>query len=456
MEDGNVALFEEAQKIVSGEYSECSVCDPDTCIVFGTFNQKAVPEAASKAQMALPMQSREIVPRNQSVLAEFTTKLKAQERILSELNVPYYIYAEPEIVHQSSKDAIRNGVGKRIMLQRYRRDGLAEVDLLDAFQNHSLRTRDPAVARIFLIPTSTTAVLTTYGPNSSAEYQRAFDALINTTTFKATRGNRHVMLSLALPFFTSHHSGTMKNFGLTQYYNRLYNVTVATDHDATGCRELLRRGKHLPGNFGQDFQSCSKAVVRRTFSMGLLPSKINPYKRASFSKFANSSYFVFYRTRTAPSMNNSTQYRLAPLNETVINGLPLSSIGHDLPPDQWREQFVDSKFCLVIRGDTPHSHALTRSIKAGCIPVIVCDSYPLYAPTLKSSIDMTEYAILLDEHQFLQDPLRQLLKLRELSETEIRMKLSALAFAQRIITPDSPDSLFVPAFLREALAADLA
>jgi hypothetical protein len=41
----------------------------------------------------------------------------------------------------------------------------------------------------------------------------------------------------------------------------------------------------------------------------------------------------------------------------------------------------------------------------------------------------------------------------ELSETEIEAKLKHLAFAQRVILMDHPNSLFVPAFLDNAISA---
>jgi hypothetical protein len=66
---------------------------------------------------------------------------------------------------------------------------------------------------------------------------------------------------------------------------------------------------------------------------------------------------------------------------------------------------------------------------------------------------MKEYAIFIPEKAFLQDPLRELVKLTELTETEIQEKLEALAFAQRVVLPDHPESLFVPAFLRETILA---
>jgi hypothetical protein len=43
--------------------------------------------------------------------------------------------------------------------------------------------------------------------------------------------------------------------------------------------------------------------------------------------------------------------------------------------------------------------------------------------------------------------------LGELSEKDIKDKLLSLAWAQHVILPDHPESLFVPAFLRETIEA---
>jgi hypothetical protein len=103
----------------------------------------------------------------------------------------------------------------------------------------------------------------------------------------------------------------------------------------------------------------------------------------------------------------------------------------------------------VVRGDIPHSHALLRAVKAGCIPVVVSDLYEYYAPTFRSSLDMRDFCIFIDEAHFLNDPGRTLQELDELSEDQVRAKLAGLRFAQRVVAPDHPESLFVPAFLHE-------
>ena len=60
---------------------------------------------------------------------------------------------------------------------------------------------------------------------------------------------------------------------------------------------------------------------------------------------------------------------------------------------------------------------LLRAVKVGCLPIVVCDSCPLYAPTLASSVSMADYAILISEQAFLADPLKELQTALQLPET---------------------------------------
>lgn len=117
------------------------------------------------------------------------------------------------------------------------------------------------------------------------------------------------------------------------------------------------------------------------------------------------------------------------------------------------ERFTSSKFCLVIRGDDPLSHALLRAVKVGCIPVVISDYFPAVGQTFKTSLDMREFSIFFDEQEFLNNPQERLASLHDISELEIRMKLIALQYAQQVTCPDHPDSLFLPALLREADAS---
>jgi hypothetical protein len=172
-------------------------------------------------------------------------------------------------------------------------------------------------------------------------------------------------------------------------------------------------------------------------------------------KFLNSTYFILYRTRTEPFVNNSTIYRRLPIDNMDKDDFPLSIFGFDAPSRKiWVKEYTDAKFCLVLRGDSPNSHSLLRSVRAGCLPIIISDSYPIYNPALQSSLDMDDFAFFIPEQSFLRDPKGELLKFATLSRQTIHEKIQGVRLAQRIIFPDHPQSLIVPALIKEVLATN--
>lgn len=76
-------------------------------------------------------------------------------------NVPYYMYPEDEIANPNSKHAIRAGYSTRVGGQIYARDSLAEEEILDVLENHTLRVTDPALAHLYIVPVSVGAIWTT-------------------------------------------------------------------------------------------------------------------------------------------------------------------------------------------------------------------------------------------------------------------------------------------------------
>ncbi len=108
----------------------------------------------------------------------------------------------------------------------------------------------------------------------------------------------------------------------------------------------------------------------------------------------------------------------------------------------------------IIHSDSPHTHAFFRAVRSGCIPVIASDALPIYSPILKHTLDMEDYTIIIDEEEFVRDTHNVLLrKLQDLDRDSIDLKIRNLQFAQRVWFQDHPQSLFVNAFLKEALHA---
>ena len=82
------------------------------------------------------------------------------------------------------------------------------------------------------------------------------------------------------------------------------------------------------------------------------------------------------------------------------------------------------------------------------------DYYQEYAGPFKSTLNIEDFSIILDEAAFIEDPAGEVLHLQDLEKDVITSKLRNLAFAQAVVFPDQPESLFVEAFLTEAKVAD--
>lgn len=369
----------------------------------------------------------------------------------------YYVYDDPLIESWDHKEKVLRNLGRPIFKKRYMNEALAEINFIEALKSNRsrhFRVQDSNLADLFLIPFSLGATLI-YSRKTAQDYDSAFGALYKHPIFQSSYGHRHVLFSLLVPFHKYSQFGMLKSIGLTPHYKKLWNVTVATDTSWAGC-QYLKQSHQIEGNdFQIDIKNYAHHMSRYGFSMGLAAPHNMPISPATYEKFQNATFFIFYHTREEGSMFNSTAYRRAPLLPEVTAGLPKSSIGYDISQQEWMQHYRSSKFCLVIRGDTVHTHSLLRSVKFGCIPVVVADLYPNFAPTFSSTIRMEDYCIMLDESSFLRDPLKELSKIQDLTEDQIKEKLQWLAFAQRIFFTDHPESLFVPTFVKEAHRAHL-
>ena len=366
-------------------------------------------------------------------------------------------------------------------------DARAEIDIIRTLAAHPLRTSDPKNASIFVIPISTAAHIIHDDKESIPE---AIERLTETSVFRRTGGNRHLMVSLSQQGFDYGSTYSLQGLGIDEtMYAQLRNVTIVRESDPFESVGMAERGEG--GDFARLFRG-KAPVTSYALSIGLMMGRNNAshskrgggqnmlqYQPATYDKLERSSNFLFYQTRQEGSGFNSTIYRHVLVNATMNDSnnsssssstssvpsniykdtagslpdrLPHSIIGiGDLPQDEWAASFSDSKFCLAVRGDTPHTHALLRAVQVGCIPVVVSDYYERYAPTFRSLIRMDDYSVLIDEHRFVEDPIGTLVSdLVGLSEESTRRKLEGLRYAQRIMLMDHPDSLFVPALLYAA------
>jgi hypothetical protein len=390
-----------------------------------------------------------------ATVAERTSYAMMEE--LKKITTRFYIYDDPIISQTELVEELR-GKGEAAFpkpltpIDHVRTDADGEKVILGVLQRHPLRTMDPDEAEIFVVPTPVSELLA-YGCQweNCTWYDEAFTALSKQPTFKREQGHKHVIIALSWPLFSQRWSAFVP--AISRNYRTLRNVTVAHNYDPFGCLELRDMKKNSTTN---DFKKIydKEIPVTNAVSLGLGFNDAFPAVKPTYNKFKTSKHFIFYHSRKNAMAYGSTPYRFAPLDKKVVDALPPSSIGFDVSKDEWAADFTSSKFCLVIRSDTPHSHSLLYAVRAGCIPVIVSDDYSLYAPTFKSSIALEDFSVFIEEEKFHENPLRELLKLQELPDDLIHTKLESLYVAQNLIVPSHPRSLFVPALLKEVVEAE--
>ena len=387
--------------------------------------------------------------------------------ILENLQTRVYLYDHPNITLEEELDPMRK------LWWRYATEIFYEESLLSLLKKSPLRTMDPDEADVFVPPIPMTRTLCAV--HKKKKWRAAFAALINHPIFRKYGGQHHLLIALSFPLFREGGASVP----LRSLYKHLVNMTLVQSWDQNGVSKALANGYDFH-EYHHHFKTYySTPITHSSMSLGLgsepdpsvvpfpeylniprwdfYPKKLTfaiPLKLATMEKFHDSSNFIFYQTRTLPSFANSTIYRQAPVTNVTMENLPKSRIGFGIDTkEEWIKEYIDSKFCLVIRGDSPHSNALQRAVRVGCIPVVVADCLPIYSPVMKSILNMSDYTIMMDEKKFTQNPEQSMLSLLELSEEELEVKMKHLAFAQRVTMMDHPESLFIPAFLHGAVSA---
>ncbi|CAB9530881.1 unknown protein (Partial), partial [Seminavis robusta] len=251
-------------------------------------------------------------------------------------------------------------------------------------------------------------------------------------------------------------------------YQRLENITtaLAIDHHAWN-HKVPYRVKEEQGWTCQTMQKVSwgEPITRHSWSMSLMGAATelqNSLEPLTVEAFRNKTYHFLYHSRRTPSMCNSTPHRHALLLMDENNNTQTrdaikqpSSIGFDIEPSEWQRRFVNVQYCPCVRGDTPFTRCVFRSIRAGCVPIVVSDSLEDFAPIYKSVLRQTDYAVVVEEARFLENPAQALhdATQRMTATEELETLIHGMNLVKRMIVPNYPDSLFVEAFAHETVAS---
>ena len=368
----------------------------------------------------------------------------------------YYMYTNETI---SQKEAMRSSLESgewpnKKSVDHLVTDRQAEQDLIETLELHPWRTLDPNEADLFFVTTPLTW-LTGRSQAGRAIYS-ALEALSQDPHFQ--QGHRHIVLSLHWAMFGPHYISKYRRF--REAHKLIKSVTLVKGYNSELLPRILTpllERKKLNGEEmylrGFEKKLSKPSYTCCGFSLGLWSMDL-PLQRDSYEKWVHRKTLFFYHTREKPSASNSTIYRQLPLQTFRGTNLPENwSIGYDIPPDDYRRTLLDSKYCLVIRGDTPSSHALIRALRVGCLPVVISDFLPIFSPSLSATLDVRNFCIFVDEEEYITNVAAVFQRIAAL-ETEhpdyLRLKYEHLHWAQRVLFPDVDDSLIVPAMLREA------
>lgn len=384
--------------------------------------------------------------RSFSFLSESSSKSKAKQMtaILESSTIRYYVYDDDKLVLSDYREKAIQDAPKTWRAKwghRYFDYSRGEIRWIEALERHPQRTRDPCEADFFVVPIPVGAVLC-WG--QSQVLREAFQTLFDSALYQQ-HPERHVAA-----FATTERIFGWNWWGLSDEEMKKFNSTMIV-RDSDSVEEWPNSG-----SCNLKLKKNNEQYFSHVFSLGYggegsKPS--NAYKIITTESWNKKNYWYFYHSRREPSQCNSIHRHVLFKNSTQLEMFEHQpfSIGVDIPPDKWLERFIDSKFCLIIRGDQPGSRSLNRAIRAGCMPLIVSDVLPVFQSLYPKTLQYNDFAVMVQEEDFLVDPIGSLDRAIMLSKPKIEEKLEGLRLMQRIESADQSDSLFVPAFAREVV-----
>jgi hypothetical protein len=306
----------------------------------------------------------------------------------------------------------------------------ADIDMINQAMNHHLRTLDPREAQLFIIPIPVYQSFKCDPEGHTLRIERAFSKLFRSKWFN--NGKNHLM--------NGHHwrfSGWCadEHFLPTKIWNRIQEMVILTRY------EVYNSSKWRAPEYVRNPVSLYNKNWERTKH-----SIITPYSEhqgvplvttmPSMSEWQAREIFIWYHTRKSGSVHGATILRKKPLEVTCNE----CSIGYDIPLDKWSHGWQNSRFCLVIRGDTPTTHAFYNAIRSFCIPVLISDGFEAVGLPFRTKLNLGAFSVRITEANFIDGGMDALIKrVNTLEKDTIRNKLLQLKAVQGDLIWDYPD-----------------
>jgi hypothetical protein len=294
----------------------------------------------------------------------------------------------------------------------------SDVVFIDNLRNHPWRVEEVQLAQVFIIPIPVAASFSynkECGGTHIDRVTRAFKRLIAHPIYQMHNASHYLhchhwncfvgwdwpkeeMLPLQL-----YQEANLSNIIMGRYEN--YRTTAADCEQYNGTFGICRQSGPInpyegpaSGIFLQRWELCRCAVVVPYLADGSLH-----HLQPTFEEWRKRKNTVFHYTSSKEFLWNATNLRRTPVNHNLsrISGV---QVGLDKPQQEWLSELEQSKFCLVMRGDTPSSHGLINAIKVGCVPVILSDSFQLVGQPFPTQLPWSLFTVALSEQAFAADP----------------------------------------------------
>lgn len=287
---------------------------------------------------------------------------------------------------------------------------------------------NPELAKIFIIGTPFLKSLYFDSLNHVNNMNKFFQKIQDSKYFYKYNGRDHLIL--ADHFDLSLWGSFFQNTEIKQKFINIFKNTTCTRYEVYN-KKILTKNKNIILSLLDGEWQFSKYNIIIPYN----PTEkkiINP----DYNDWKKRKNLIFYHISNREFAHGATFIRHLPIRLNLNN----CSIGYDISKEEWIENFKNSKFGLVIRGDTPGSHAFINSISFGCIPVIISNLFKYIALPFKNIINIKEYSIIINENDFINNPLILIETLFKISKEEIKYKLNKLKDVQKIMLLDHKKS----------------
>lgn len=285
--------------------------------------------------------------------------------------------------------------------------------------SHNTAERPPSFLQVADMPENYEAI--PWRKAFDDQTQRCLAKVAESDAFKMTGGKRHFFLA----------ADWSMQFGRTLQQQLFKNMTIGRI-EGIDVQEAQTSNRHFDLEAG-----CSVVVP---FASDVAYKK-DWNQRASFEEWVNRPNLVSFRfedrqytlfcnqTRCKGAVDATPLRKQALALRRVVGDRALIHLGRT-SVSRYAAELHESKFCLVVRGDTPSSHAFYDALAAGCIPVLVSDRWgSLAAPfahghagVMQGGMDFSSFTVRVPEYTWMGHVEKVADRLQAIEEDEARSK----------------------------------